>query len=651
LVEHATENRSVGGSIPSLGTISSSRVSLIAFALPDRLADGDHEEISMTPSRRDMLAWTAGATLASVLPGRAWAATGADARASAALDGITEQMLRDFPESATGLGIDTGARAALKSRLTDSSAAGKQQVASHLRAGLEQLKGLPLDQLDPTMRTNVEVVRAAFDLALDGFAFPYGDVAVGGYRNAPYVVIQNVGAYLDTPKLLENDHSIENAADADAYLARLEAYAGQLDGETERLKAARGQGVVAPDFLLDKALKQLAATRGGRVEEWSLVTALARRTGTMRGDYAARAAAIARTRIAPALERQIAEMQRHRGLATSDAGVWKLPQGEDYYAWTLRAATTTRLSPAEVHQMGLDQLRDLQGQMDPILQGLGYRDGSVGARMTALAKDPRFIFPDNDEGRAQIMALLRDRIAHIRGLMPQAFNTLVRGNVEVKRLPLAEEPGAPGAYGGAGSIDGKIPSRLWINLRTTELWPRYSLPDLAYHEAIPGHGWQGEYTFKLPLIRSLLAFNAYSEGWALYAEQLADELGVYRENPVERLGYLQSLSFRACRLVVDTGLHAKRWTRAQAIDWFATANGSSLEEASGEVDRYCAWPGQACGYKVGHSYINRLRDGARQRLGDRFDFKSFNDALVLGGPVPMTVLDGVVDRYVAARRA
>ncbi|GAO38801.1 hypothetical protein SCH01S_20_00080 [Sphingomonas changbaiensis NBRC 104936] len=603
-------------------------------------------------ARRDLLAASAAATAYALLPGRAFAAdSAADARASKLLDGITEQMLRDFPESATGLGIDKGARAALKSQLTDTSEAGKERLVAHLRTGVNQLKPVNLDALSPTMRTNVEVVQTAFGLALDGYAFPYGVAAVGGYLNSPYVVAQNVGSYLNTPKMLDSDHLIETTADAGAYLARMNAYAGQLDGETERLKAARGMGVIAPDFLIDKTLKALDVTRQGTVEDWGIVTSIAKRTAKMKGDYAARAAQIARTKVGPALERQIAEMQLHRAKATSDAGVWKLPHGDEYYAWALRAGTTTPLSPQEIHQMGLDQVRELQAQMDVILKGLGYSQGTVGARMTALGKDPRFTFPNNDEGRAQIIKLLQDRIAHIRALMPQAFNTLVKGNVEVKRLPLAEEPGAAGAYGGPGSIDGKIPSRLWINLGTTERWTTYSLPDLAYHEAIPGHGWQGEYTFKLPLIRSLLAFNAYSEGWALYAEQLADELGVYKENPVERLGYLQSLSFRACRLVVDSGLHAKRWTRQQAIDWFANTNGSSIEEVSAEVDRYCSWPGQACGYKVGHTYINRLRDKAKAELGPRFDLKTFDDALVLGGNVPMTVLEGVVDRYIASRKA
>ena len=358
-------------------------------------------------ARRDLLAFSAGAAALSALPGRALAAvTGEDAAASGALDAITEQFLRDAPELATGLGIDKGARAALKSRLTDSSAAGKQRVAGHLRDGLARLKRLNPDSLSPVMRTNVEVVQAAFESGLEGFAFPYGDVAVGGYRNAPYVVIQNVGAYLDTPKMLDSDHLIESGADADAYLARLEAYAGQLDGETERLRSARGQGVIAPDFLLDKALKQLGQTRQGEVGDWDIVTSLGKRTANMKGDYAARAATIARARIAPALDRQIAEMRLHRARATGDAGVWKLPSGDEYYAWALRAGTTTRLSPDEVHQMGLDQLADLQRQMDGILKGLGYAEGSVGARLTALGKDPRFTFPDNDEGRAQIINLL-----------------------------------------------------------------------------------------------------------------------------------------------------------------------------------------------------------------------------------------------------
>ena len=244
--------------------------------------------------------------------------------------------------------------------------------------------------------------------------------------------------------------------------------------------------------------------------------------------------------------------------------MWSRPHGDEYYRWALKASTTTTLTPDEVHAMGLEQLDELQGRMDPILKSIGYTQGTVGQRMQALAKDPRYKFSAGDKGRAEIMAYIQERLKIIRAQLPRAFKTMVPGHLEVKRMSPEQEPGAPAAYGGAGSIDGKIPGKFWINLRDTSLHSKYSLPDLASHEAIPGHVWQGEYANKLPLIRTLLAFNAYSEGWALYAEQLVDELGVYDDFPVGRLGYLQSIAFRACRLVVDSGLHAKRWTRQQA---------------------------------------------------------------------------------------
>ncbi|MDT8757808.1 DUF885 domain-containing protein [Sphingomonas psychrotolerans] len=606
----------------------------------------------MRTTRRRLLLGTAGTLAAAALPRQASALfADADAKAEALLTRTAETFLTLYPETATSLGVDKDARAQLKHQLADRSPSGQARIAAHLRQTLADLGKLDAAALSPVMRTNVEVVQASYRNALDGFAFPYGDVAVGSWRNTPYVVVQNVGAYLDVPRMLDTDHQVNTPEDAEAYLDRLESYAEQLDGETERLKIAAGQGVIAPDFLLDKALRQIRLARSGNTAGWGLVTSLANRSAGMEGDFGNGAWMLANDKIAPALDRQIAELERQRKRATSDAGVWKFKDGDAYYAWALRAGTTTTMTPDEVHQMGLDQLRVIQAEMDSILKKQGYSQGSVGARMEALAKDPRFTFAEGNPGRAEILKFLNARIADIRGRMPQAFNTLVKGNVEVRRLPPEEEPGAPGAYGGPGSIDGTVPGKFWINLRTTSLHTRFSLPDLAYHEAIPGHVWQGEYTFKLPLIRSLLQFNAYSEGWALYAEQLADELGVYAENPAEKLGYLQSLGFRACRLVVDTGLHAKRWTRQQAIDWFVKANGSSVEEVSGEVDRYCSWPGQACGYKVGHSEINRLRERAKAALGARYDFKAFNDAVVLGGNVPMTVLGHVVDRHIAGRKA
>jgi uncharacterized protein (DUF885 family) len=606
----------------------------------------------MRTTRRDLLIGAGAAATLSAIPFRAvaGAAPTEEQKAQALIDRIAEQLLKDSPESATSLGIDKDKRARLKHRLNDRSAKGQTALAARLRKSVEELDALDTSRLSHTMKVNVDVVKTAFESAIGGLKFGYGDVAVGGWRNAPYVVIQNVGAFLDTPRFLDTEHRIETREDGEAYIDRLAAYAGQLDGETERLKIAASKGVIAPDFLLDKCLKQLRQSRSGQIAGWDLVTSVANRTAGMKGDFGQRAFEISSQAVAPALDRQIAELEKHRAKATSDAGVWKFPDGDAYYAWALSAGTTTTRSPEEVHKQGLDELAELQARMDVILRKEGYSQGTVGARMTALGKDPRYLYPENDEGRAEIMAFLRKRIDEMRSLMPRAFHTLVKGNVEVKRLPLAEEPGAPGAYGGAGSIDGTIPGKFWINLHTTSLHNRFSLPDLAYHESIPGHVWQGEYANKLPLVRNILSFNAYSEGWALYAQQLADELGVYDANPVEQLGYLQGIAFRACRLVVDTGLHAKRWTRAQAIEWFATTNGSGIDEVTSEVDRYCSWPGQACGYKVGHSEINRLREHVKAELGEKYDFRAFNDAMVLGGNVPMTVLGRVIEAHIAERK-
>ncbi|HEV2983783.1 MAG TPA: DUF885 domain-containing protein [Vicinamibacterales bacterium] len=606
-------------------------------------------------NRREAIAALATATLPLVhgcsntpAASSAGPAAGAESEANAlaALDQIGEHFLKLFPESATSLGIDTGARAALRSQLGDRSADGQQRIADQVRQDLDHAKAIDTNRLSHATRTSVEVVRSAYATALEGFALPYGDITVGNWRNTPYVVIQNVGAYLDIPRFIDSDHRIENAADAEAYLARLQSYAKQLEGELGRIKAAREKGLVPPVFLIDKALAQMRMSAKGAREGGALVESIARRTKNIPGSWSERAKTIAAQDIAPAIDRQIAELKQERTVAKDDAGMWARPNGDEFYMWALRASTTTTMTPDEVHAMGQSELDRLQSQMDAIMKGIGVTKGSVGDRMKAFAKDPKYKFSEGDQGRAEIMAFIQDRLAWIRARLPRAFNTLVNPNMEVKRLPPEEEPGAPTAYGGAGSIDGRIPGRFWINLRTTDLHSKFALADLAFHESIPGHIWQGEYTHEMPLIRQLLAFNAYSEGWALYAQQLADELGAYENDPVGKLGYLQAIAFRACRLVVDTGIHAKRWTREQGVNFFVERNGSNPIEVASEVDRYCSWPGQACGYKVGHSEINRQRERARAALGAKYDLKAFDDTVVLGGNVPLDVLAKNVDEYI-----
>ena len=599
-------------------------------------------------NRREALAAIATTAALPLLNGcNAQPAKNPDADALALLDQIGENYLRFAPEGATTLGIDTGARAALRSQLADRSADGQKKIADIVRQDLERAKAFDTSGLGHATRTSVEVVRSAYATASEGFALPYGDITVGSWRNTPYVVIQNVGAYLDLPRFLDSDHPVNDAADAEAYVARLQSYGKQLDGELGRMQAARGQGLVPPAFLIDKALTQMRMSAKSAREGGSLVESIARRTKTIPGTWAERAKTIAAQEIAPALDRQIAELEAQRAVAKDEAGMWARPNGDEFYRWALKASTTTNMTPDEVHAMGQAELEQLHARMDTILKGAGYSKGTVGERMTALAKDPKYQFAEGDKGRAEILAFIQERLTWIRAQLPRAFNTLVNPNLEVKRLPPEEEPGAPTAYGGAGSIDGKIPGKYWINLRTTQLHSKYSLADLTFHESIPGHILQGEYTHQMPLIRQLLAFNAYSEGWALYAQQLADELGAYSSDPIGQVGYLQALAFRACRLVVDTGIHAKRWTREQGVRFFVEVNGSNPMEVASEVDRYCSWPGQACGYKVGHSEINRQRERARTAVGSKFDVKAFNDTVVLGGNVPLDVLAKNVDQYVA----
>ncbi|HYG29325.1 MAG TPA: DUF885 family protein [Allosphingosinicella sp.] len=606
----------------------------------------------MRITRRELLHGAGAAAAASLLPTSAFAVqtAGPDAEAERLFAQLVEEYLWIAPETASGLGIDTGGRARLRGLLSERGLERRVHDIGWLQSAAYRLASLPLPRLSQGNRAEAEIALTVARTALDGLAFPYGDVAIGGWRNGPYVVAQNMGSYLDVPRFLDSSHKVENAQDAEAYLSRLRQHARQLDDETAQMRDARGRGVVASDVVLDRTLAALRRTRAGEPREWLVVTSLARRAEAIPGDWAARAERIAAAEIAPALDRQLAEVEEHRRVAGSEPSVLRLPDGEAYYAWALRAATTTTRTPDEVHRQGLEELAHYQGEMDVLLRRLGFSQGSLAERMRAIEADPRYVFAEGDAGRAEIMAFIEGRIADIRPRLPRAFATLVRGIVEVRRIPPAEEMGAPGAYGGAGSIDGSIPGRFWINLHDPRSHSRVSLPSLTYHETIPGHVWQGEYTFRLPLIRSLMGdgFSAYSEGWGLYAEQLAGELGVYETEPAGRLGFLSSMAFRSARLVVDTGLHAKRWSRERALAWFSEATGDP--DVSSEVDRYSVWPGQACAYKVGHSEIVRQRARAQAALGSRYDLKSFDDLVVGGGPRPLTVLARDIDRHIAERR-
>ncbi|MCW6531737.1 DUF885 family protein [Sphingomonas sp. MMSM20] len=611
----------------------------------------------MQIDRRRFVAGAAalGATAALPARARALAATGArgDAAAMALLDKHAEALLVSYPENAMTLGIDTGKRAALKSALGDHSAGAEAKRRAEAAQRLTELRAIDTKTLSPAVTVHVETATVAHEIALDGWRrMPVGDMAflsANGYRSTPYVVSQGNGAFVDVPDLLENKHQVADTADAEAYLARMRAYAQELRDETERVKADAAKGVYLPAFLNEITARQLR-DGAARPADWAIVTSFGSKTQAagIAGDWARRAAAIAEQEIAPALAAQADAFVALRPKAPDVAGMWQVPDAADIYGWLVEAGTTTKRTPEDIHAAGLEQCKALAAEMDPLLRAQGLTQGTAGERLAVLGKRPDLLFANTDAGRAELLAYLNQVVAKIRPLMPKAFGKLVRGNLNIKRVPPAIQDGAPNGYAGPGSIDGKIPGTYYINLRDTGIWPRYSLPTLTFHEGIPGHVWQGEYTFDLPLIRTLLSFNAYSEGWGLYAEQIADEVGFYADDPLGRIGYLQSMNFRAARLVADTGLHHKRWTIDQAMQWFMATTGFTASQARSELNRYCTWPGQALGYKTGHNEINRLRDVAKAKLGARFDVRGFNDAVVQTGGVPLGVLAKVVDRWAAS---
>jgi uncharacterized protein (DUF885 family) len=470
----------------------------------------------------------------------------------------------------------------------------------------------------------------------------------------PYVVSQQGGVYSAGPEFLDSAHKVETKADAEAYLARVHEIGRVMGQETDRVRRDAGLGVIAPDFILSNIVRQQEGILAVPAAQARLVATLVRKTKEkgIAGDWAARCQAIVEKDVYPALSAQLATLKGLQPKSGHDAGVWRLPEGEAYYRWLLREGTSTSLTAEEIHQMGLEQNRAIEARMDGLLKAQGLTQGSVGDRMTALGKDPKYLFPNTDAGREQLLTYLNGLIAGIRPQLPKAFTLKLKAPVIVKRVPVDIQDGAGQGYMNTGSLDGSRPSTYYINLKSTENWPKFSLPSLTYHETIPGHAWQGAYlteTGKLPLIRILISgFNAYVEGYALYAEQLADEIGMYDADWAGRLGYLQAQKFRAVRLVVDTGLHAKRWSREQAVQWAMDNSGRTRQAMTSEIDRYCGTPGQACGYKVGHTEINRLRDRAKAGLGPKYDLRTFDDLLVETGAVPLPVLSDVVDGYIKA---
>ena len=573
-----------------------------------------------------------------------------DQALDALLTGWFNEDLGDNPGFATSLGLDTGALATLRGRLGDASQAKTEADRAKAVRRYRELQAFGHAGLSPAGQLNYDIADFRGQVATMGARFHYGNA---GGRPAPYVVSQLGGAYYQVPDFLDTQHPVHNAQDADFYLSRLEQFAGNLDQESDRIRHDASLGVTPPDFVLDKAISNLERLRGAPAGETSLVRSLARRAreANVPGNYEERATALVTGPIAASLDRQIAALRAVRPSAGHDGGVWRLPEGEAYYALGLRANTTTTMGGEEIHRLGLQQVAEIQGQLDPLLRAAGYTQGSVGARINAMNVDPRYLYPNTDEGRTVLIAQLNAYVADIRPRLPRMFNTIPRAQLQINRVPPAIEAGAPGGYYQGGPLDGSRPGIYYINLKDTAEWPKMGLKTLTWHEGIPGHHFQGSIAREagtLPIYRRAGGFSAYAEGWALYAERVAGELGVYDDDPLGRIGYLQSYLFRAVRLVVDSGLHHRRWSREQAIRYMIDNAAEPEGSAIREIERYCVWPGQACAYKVGQTVIAGLRDEAERRMGRHFDIKAFHDNVLLGGSLPLTVLQRRVRAWMAA---
>jgi uncharacterized protein (DUF885 family) len=601
--------------------------------------------------RRSFIGASAAGVFASAMPGPAFAAGvmgSGDAALAALLQRHSEAYLVRSPEEATGNDFDTGAHAGLRHLLDDRSMAARATDRTAITLALAQLGTIDRASLSP---------RAALDYDVAGFVYRTLDDLLGRYgyvdgnlRPSPYVVSQMNGAYYWLPDFIGSRHPIEDKADAEAWLARLAALGPALDQETDRIRYDAGLGVIPPNFVISKTIAQIKALRDGAPLQSALIAPALTRIATKQlGDYAPRAEAVFRSRIAPALGRQIAALDALLPKAVDIAGVWRLPDGEAYYAAACRSNTTADISPADLHETGLAQCKALIAEIDISLVKQGMSKDSVGARIAALNADARFRVSDDDTGRAKLLAIADGALRNVIGRLPRAFGNVSVDPIVVRRIPPAIESGAPGAFYSEGA---KGEAGVFsLNLKTPAEHSTWRLPTLAHHEGVPGHHFQYSvlaHSPAMPQFRKMVRFSAYTEGWALYAQQVADELGIYENDPFGRIGYLQSELFRAARIVVDTGIHYKRWTKDQAVAWMVDNAGEQPLATEREVTRYCVYPGQACSFKVGANRIVAARESARKTMGSRFDLRGFHDLVLQSGPVPLAVLEKSVAAWAAA---
>jgi uncharacterized protein (DUF885 family) len=534
-------------------------------------------------------------------------------------------------------------------KLDDASPAHTRKQMAQLKQDLAVLESYSTEGLDAEGKLSYDTLRFFLKSQAEGERFIDHDFPVN----------QMMGVQSMLPQFMTDVHQVTNKGEAEAYIARLNLFPVKFGQVVEAIRLSESKGIVPPRFTVDKVLTQMKAVVAMPVKEHVLVTNMRDKlakvenlSDTERGTLLAQTEKAVQQAVYPAYGKLIDAFTALQSKATANNGAWSLPNGEAYYAWAVRQHTTSDMSPQQVHDLGLAEVERVGAEMDAILKGEGLNEGSIGKRVQILASRPEQQFPNTEVGKKAMLAHYQAILDEVNKGLGPAFDVRPKLGVEVQAVPVASQATAPGAYYMQGSFDGSRPGVFYANMRAPGETPKFAMRTLAYHEGIPGHHFQVTIQQEMtgvPFFRKIIPFTAYQEGWALYAERLAAEQG-FQKTPLDNLGRLRDEMMRATRLVVDSGMHYKRWTREQAIDYMMNTTGMSEGDVTAEIERYFVNPGQALAYKVGMLKILALREQAKKQLGDKFDLKQFHNEVLTHGALPMTLLEGVVNDWVAKRK-
>jgi uncharacterized protein (DUF885 family) len=535
--------------------------------------------------------------------------------------------------------------------LADASLAEEEIGAQMVKENLDTLRRYDRSGLDREAQLSYDVLEN----------FLANQVAGDAFRGYEFPVNQMQGIQSGLPSFMTDAHQVNNVGDARNYIARLDKFPRKFSQVIEGLDHYQAKGIVPPQFTVEKVIKQMQDFRALPAQENTLYVSFKEKLDKLDAkqvDDATRANLLAgveasiKDHVYPAYQQLIDHFTALLPKAQGNYGAWHLPNGDAYYAWCIRNHTTTDLSAEQIHQIGLTEVARIGAEMDAILRDQGLSEGSIGDRVRQITADPAQLYSDDDAGRKAIIADYQHILDEVNQGLGGAFDIRPKLGVEVRAVPKFSEATAPGAYYSGGAFDGSRPGVFYANLRDVRETPRLGMRTLSYHEGIPGHHFQISIAQELkgvPFFRRVLPFTAYAEGWALYAERLAWELG-FEKDPLDNLGRLIGEMMRAVRLVVDTGIHAKHWTREQAIDYMLANTGMGETEVIAEIERYFVNPGQALAYKIGMLKILELRERARSALGDKFDLKAFHNQVLSHGSLPLNLLERVIDDWIAEQK-